>query len=101
MKTMTAIAVALGAALTAASASAATEISFWHAMGGRLCEIVDEFTVKYNASQDGCVLTSTYKGNYTETMTSAIAAFRAKPVLLPADRPAAFGRRFSQAQRFT
>ncbi|MFQ5567203.1 MAG: sn-glycerol-3-phosphate ABC transporter substrate-binding protein UgpB [Paracoccaceae bacterium] len=77
MKTMTAIAVALGTALTAASAYAATEISWWHAMGGRLGEIVDEFTNKYNASQDACHLTSTYKGNYTETMTSAIAAFRA------------------------
>ena len=78
MKTMTAIAVALSTALSAASAPAATEISWWHAMGGRLGEIVDEFTVKYNASQDACTLTSTYKGNYTETMTSAIAAFRAK-----------------------
>ncbi len=50
MKTMTAIAVALSAALTAASASAATEISWWHAMGGRLGEIVDEFTTKYTAT---------------------------------------------------
>ena len=62
MKTMTAIAVTLSAALTAGSASAATEISWWHAMGGRLGEIVDEFTTKYNASQDACTLTSTYKG---------------------------------------
>jgi sn-glycerol 3-phosphate transport system substrate-binding protein len=59
MKTMTAISAALAASLTAASANAATEISWWHAMGGRLGEIVDEFTVKFNASQDACVLTST------------------------------------------
>ncbi len=75
---MTAIAAALAVSLTANVANAATEISWWHAMGGRLGEIVDEFTTKYNASQNACVLTSTYKGNYTETMTSAIAAFRAK-----------------------
>lgn len=78
MKSMTAIAAALAASLTANVAGAATEISWWHAMGGRLGEIVDEFTTKFNASQDACTLTSTYKGNYTETMTSAIAAFRAK-----------------------
>jgi len=77
MKTVTAIAAALAASLTAASANAATEINWWHAMGGRLGEIVDQFTNDFNTSQNACVLTSTYKGNYTETMTSAIAAFRA------------------------
>ena len=82
MKTMTAISAALAASLTAASATAATEISWWHAMGGRLGEIVDEFTEKFNAEQEAnsgsCHLTASYKGTYTETMTSAIAAFRAK-----------------------
>ncbi|MEL6219772.1 MAG: sn-glycerol-3-phosphate ABC transporter substrate-binding protein UgpB [Pseudomonadota bacterium] len=75
----TASTLALTAALTAvaAPAAAATEINWWHAMGGRLGEIVDEMAVKYNESQDACTLNASYKGNYTETMTTAIAAFRA------------------------
>ncbi len=72
---------ALATALTASAANAQTEINWWHAMGGRLGEIVDEFATKFNAEQEAnagtCTLTATYKGNYTETMTAAIAAFRA------------------------
>ena len=56
---------------------AATEITFWHAMGGRLGEVVDEMTANFNASQSDVVLTSIYKGGYEDTMTAGIAAFRA------------------------
>jgi len=73
----TATAVALATSLSAGAATAQTEISWWHAMGGRLGEIVDMLASDFNASQDVCQLTATYKGNYTETMTTAIAAFRA------------------------
>ncbi|MGI3165412.1 sn-glycerol-3-phosphate ABC transporter substrate-binding protein UgpB [Pseudooceanicola sp. 200-1SW] len=71
-----------GLALTTAlvaplAASAQTEISWWHAMGGALGEKVDEIVANYNASQDEYHLTATYRGSYTETMTAAIAAFRA------------------------
>lgn len=71
-----------GLALTSAlvaplAASAQTEVTWWHAMGGRLGEKVNEIAANYNASQDQYNLTAVYKGNYTETMTSAIAAFRA------------------------
>ena len=59
-------------------AYAATEVQFWHAMGGQLGEIVDKFAADFNASQSDYELKAVYKGNYTETMTSAIAAFRAK-----------------------
>ncbi|PJE28783.1 carbohydrate ABC transporter substrate-binding protein, CUT1 family [Pseudooceanicola antarcticus] len=59
------------------AASAQTEITWWHAMGGRLGEKVDEIVAAYNDSQDQFHLTATYKGGYAETMTSAIAAFRA------------------------
>ena len=31
----------------------------------------------FNALQDQCTVTSIYQGDYTDTMTSAIAAFRA------------------------
>ncbi|NMM46402.1 extracellular solute-binding protein [Rhodospirillaceae bacterium KN72] len=54
-----------------------TEITLWHAMGGRLGEVVDEMTAEFNASQDEYKLTSIYKGGYEDTMTAAIAAFRA------------------------
>ncbi len=68
------------AALTALSTSAyaQTEIQFWHAMGGRLGEVVEEVAEKYNASQSEFVLMPTYKGGYEDTMTAGIAAFRAK-----------------------
>ena len=61
----------------AASALAATEIQWWHAMGSsgpRLEKIANDF----NASQSDYKVVPVFKGNYTETMTAAIAAFRAK-----------------------
>ena len=60
------------------SALAATEIQWWHAMGGKLGEKVVEIAEGFNASQSDYKVTPVYKGNYTETMTAAIAAFRAK-----------------------
>ena len=60
------------------AALAATEIQWWHAMGGELGEKVNEIAEGFNASQSDYVLKPVYKGNYTETMTAAIAAFRAK-----------------------
>ncbi|WP_299618374.1 sn-glycerol-3-phosphate ABC transporter substrate-binding protein UgpB [Pelagibius sp.] len=60
------------------AALAATEINWWHAMGGKLGEKVAEIAEGFNASQSDYRLVAVYKGNYTETMTAAIAAFRAK-----------------------
>jgi sn-glycerol 3-phosphate transport system substrate-binding protein len=59
------------------AALAATEIEWWHAMGGELGEKVNEIAEGFNASQSDYLLKPVYKGNYTETMTAAIAAFRA------------------------
>ncbi len=72
--------VALGAVFTLAgtSAQAATEIQWWHAMDGRLGEKVNSIAEGFNASQSEYTLVPAYKGNYTETMTAAVAAFRAK-----------------------
>ncbi|MEL6477692.1 MAG: sn-glycerol-3-phosphate ABC transporter substrate-binding protein UgpB [Pseudomonadota bacterium] len=71
----------LGAAVGAMAAVSATaapvEVNFWHAMGGALGETVDKMAADFNASQDQFQINAIYKGNYTETMTSAIAAFRA------------------------
>ena len=64
--------------LTATTALAATEIHWWHAMGGTNGERVDKIAADFNASQDEFKVVPSYKGNYTETMTATIAAFRAK-----------------------
>ena len=71
----TAAAVALTGAATTAAAQ--TEVVWWHAMGGELGEKVQEIADGFNASQDAFTVVPEYKGNYTETMTAAIAAFRA------------------------
>ena len=70
--------VTAGFATFAAPLAAQTDIQFWHAMGGRLGEVVEEIAVKYNASQSTYNLVPTYKGGYEDTMTAGIAAFRAK-----------------------
>lgn len=62
----------------AGSGFAATEVEWWHAMGGANGEKVNEIAQGFNDSQEAYVVKPVYKGNYTETMTSAIAAFRAK-----------------------
>ena len=56
----------------------ATQIEWWHAMGGALGEAVNTIVGGFNRSQTEYVMKAVYKGNYTETMTAAIAAFRAK-----------------------
>lgn len=74
-KTLAAGASAL--AFSAAAAAAQTEIQWWHAMGGANGERVDKIAADFNATQSDYKIVPVYKGNYTETMTAAIAAFRA------------------------
>ncbi len=57
---------------------AATEVQFWHAFTGRLGELVAEQIETFNASQSDYTVVGTHKGNYSETLNSGIAAFRAK-----------------------
>ena len=71
----TGIAVALG--LAATTAQAQTEIQMWHSMTGALGDKVNEITNKFNASQKDYKLIAVYKGSYPESMTAAIAAYRA------------------------
>jgi len=66
----------LGFSVTAAQAI--TEINWWHAHGGRLGEKVNAIADGFNKSQGDYKLVATYKGNYADTMTAGIAAFRAK-----------------------
>jgi sn-glycerol 3-phosphate transport system substrate-binding protein len=58
-------------------AFAATEITWWHAMGAELGKKLEEIVAGYNASQTEYHVTPVFKGTYPETMTAAIAAFRA------------------------
>jgi sn-glycerol 3-phosphate transport system substrate-binding protein len=66
----------LGVSVTAAQAI--TEINWWHAHGGRLGEKVNAIADGFNKSQSDYKVVATYKGNYADTMTAGIAAFRAK-----------------------
>lgn len=56
---------------------AKTEIQWWHAMGGALEKNLKEITDGFNASQDRYEVVPVNKGNYQDTMTAAISAFRA------------------------
>ena len=69
-------AVALAATL-AGPAHAQTEIQWWHSMGGALGEWVNDLAKDFNASQTQYKIVPTFKGSYDESMTAAIAAFRA------------------------
>jgi len=75
IRTLSVSAFAMAASLT--SAAAQTDIQWWHAMGGELGVKLDSMVAAYNASQSDFKVTASYKGTYTETMTAAIAAFRA------------------------
>lgn len=69
---------ALALGLSSSASFAATQITWWHAMGGELGKKLDEIVANYNKSQDKYQVVASYKGSYAETMTAAIAAFRAK-----------------------
>jgi sn-glycerol 3-phosphate transport system substrate-binding protein len=70
-----AAAVAVG---VASPAFAATDIMWWHAMSGELGKQVDKLAADFNASQSEYRIVPSYKGNYTETVTAAIFAFRSR-----------------------
>ncbi|NDL69904.1 sn-glycerol-3-phosphate ABC transporter substrate-binding protein UgpB [Vreelandella alkaliphila] len=75
--TLHALALGVATATFSLSAHSATNVNWWHAMGGQLGEILEQITEDFNASQEDYRVTPSYRGNYTETMTGAIAAFRA------------------------
>jgi sn-glycerol 3-phosphate transport system substrate-binding protein len=71
--------VAAAAALAfTAPAGAATDIALWHAMSGELGRQLDKLVSDFNASQSDYRIVPSYKGNYTETVTAAIFAFRSR-----------------------
>ncbi len=66
----------LGSAL-ALPAQAQIEIQWWHSMNAVNGEWVNDLAKEFNASQKDYKVMPTFKGNYDESMTAAIAAFRA------------------------
>jgi sn-glycerol 3-phosphate transport system substrate-binding protein len=69
------------AAATVASTSpalAVTDIMWWHAMSGELGKQLEKLAADFNASQSEYRVVPSYKGNYTETVTAAIFAFRSR-----------------------
>ena len=75
IKKLSMAALALG--LSASTTLAATEITWWHAMGGELGKKLEQIAQTFNDSQSDYKVVPVYKGTYPETLTAAIAAFRA------------------------
>ncbi len=75
-KSIALAAFALAASLTT-SAQAQTEIQFWHSMTAVNGEWVNDLAKDFNASQKDYKIVPTFKGTYDESMTGAVAAFRA------------------------
>jgi len=61
----------------AASAQAQTEIQFWHSMTGANDAWINDLAKDFNASQKDYKVVPVNKGSYDDSMTAAIAAFRA------------------------
>jgi sn-glycerol 3-phosphate transport system substrate-binding protein len=74
---LTGAAMLAAAPLSGTFAQAKTKIVWWHAMSAALGEEVNRLAREFNASQGTYEVEAIFKGTYTETLTAAIAAFRA------------------------
>src|SRR5216684_227444 len=77
MRTEIRVGVLAGAVFLSGTARAQTEIQWWHSMQGALNDKVNELASGFNASQKEYKVVAIFKGQYPESMTAAIAAFRA------------------------
>lgn len=68
----------LATAALCGPAMAQTEVQWWHAMGGELGTKLEAIAADFNGTQSEYKIVPVYKGSYPETLTAAIAAFRAK-----------------------
>ncbi len=71
----TASALVLGLTLMG-NAQAVTTIPFWHSMEGELGKEVNSLVQRFNAENPDYKIIPTYKGNYEESLSAGIAAFR-------------------------
>ncbi|MCB4821729.1 sn-glycerol-3-phosphate ABC transporter substrate-binding protein UgpB [Roseicella aerolata] len=79
-RTLMAGAAALGLAAPAtikAQGTGRTQIEFWYGLSGALGERVAEQVKRFNDSQQRFTVNASFKGSYIDTMTGAIAAWRA------------------------
>jgi len=74
---LSALTFAAFALVTPIASQAQTEVQWWHAMSGPLGEWVNDLAKDFNASQKDYKVVPTFKGTYGETMTAAMAAYRA------------------------
>ena len=72
-----ALALAASAAFAPLASFAQTEVQWWHSMVAVNGEWVNDLAKDFNASQKDFRVVPTFKGTYDESMTAAIAAFRA------------------------
>jgi sn-glycerol 3-phosphate transport system substrate-binding protein len=72
------LAAAAVAVALASPAQAVTEIQWWHAMSGQLGKQLEKLAADFNGSQSEYRIVPSYKGNYTETVTASIFAFRSR-----------------------
>ncbi|HEX7967132.1 MAG TPA: sn-glycerol-3-phosphate ABC transporter substrate-binding protein UgpB [Stellaceae bacterium] len=72
-----ALALIVSAAPMAVAETAPIEIQWWHAMTAVNGERVNKIAEDFNKSQSAYKVVPVYKGNYPETMSAGIAAFRA------------------------
>src|SRR5579863_6508510 len=71
-----ALAVAM-AAMPVPAAAEPMELQWWHAMTSVNGERINKIAADFNASQTEYKVVPVFKGSYAETMTAAIAAYRA------------------------
>jgi sn-glycerol 3-phosphate transport system substrate-binding protein len=75
------LSVAAMAALTGSSLAVAqtapVQIEFWHGLTQPLGGMLEQIATDFNASQKQYQINASFKGQYPEVMTAAIAAFRA------------------------
>ncbi len=72
-----AAALAASPAIVHAQDTAKTKIVFWHAMTGANNDEINRIARDFNASQSEVDLQAIFKGSYADTLTAAIAAWRA------------------------
>jgi sn-glycerol 3-phosphate transport system substrate-binding protein len=62
------------------AASGPVNIAFWHAMSGHNGEVIEELVKRFNESQSGIVVTSTYQGSYDDSINKLKAGLQSKDV---------------------
>jgi sn-glycerol 3-phosphate transport system substrate-binding protein len=60
-----------------AVAAEPTRVLFWHAMNGALGDALNKLIARFNSSQKAVEVVGVFKGGYPETLTAAVAAWRA------------------------